>query len=171
MLELDKGPSFGQLFKLFRLKSGFSSLNLLVGSMCEAGLCLSPSELSRWQSDKRIPKDRQTILTLVYVLANAGGIGFIGEANQLLEVAGHGNLSEREISHLLMQTPISIENACCRGINRERLENYQLKTKLNLPLSKKIDDYLNFVSKKYNKTKATVIRELIDENMNLEKNV
>jgi len=171
MLQNKKDQTFGQLFKLFRLKSGFRTLNSLSNQFYKKGITISDSELSRWQNGKRTPKDRKTILVLIEILINNNGICFIGEANHLLDIAGRGYLTESEISHLLLHTPLSIESEVSKNFDLQKLEDYQLKVRLNLPLSKRIDDYLETVSKKYNKKKATIIRELIDKNMNLEENI
>lgn len=155
-------PSFGQLLKLFRLRSGLHRLSDFSEILFLSGLDLSNSELSRWQTDQRLPKDRRTLLVVVRTLATAGGLKFIGEANQLLEAAGQGNLTAHELFDLFTQTSILVENACSRGIDRDCLADYQLRIKLNLSLTAPMEKYLSLISQKYNKTKALVIRELID---------
>jgi hypothetical protein len=171
MLQINKDHTFGHLFKLFRLKSGFSTLTSLSHNFYTKGIAISPSELSRWQNDKRIPKDRQTLLILIELFINKQGIHYIDEANQLLECAGHGYLTESEIAYLLLHTPLAIESPISQFIDTRNLEEYQLKVRLNLPISQRIDEYLDSVSKKYNTTKARIIRELIDRNMDLEENI
>jgi hypothetical protein len=171
MLQINKNHTFGQLFRLFRLKSGFRTLNSLSNEFHKEGITISNSELSRWQNDKRTPKDRKTILVLIEILINYHGIGYIQEANSLLDIAGRGYLTESEISHLLLHTPLSIESDVSKNFDLKKLEDYQLKVRLNLPISQRIDDYLESISKKYNKTKASIIRDLIDQNMDLEENI
>lgn len=168
---LGKDRTFGQLFKLFRLKSGFRTLTTLSNQFDKKGLIISTSELSRWQNDKRTPKDRKTILLLSEILINHHGINFLDEVNQLLESTDQGYLTETEISHLLLHTPLQIEAPISQTLDISRLEDYQLKVRLNLPLSNRIDEYLDAISKKYNKTKASIIRDLIDRNMDLEENI
>ena len=104
-------------------------------------------------------------------MINYHGIGYIQEANSLLDIAGRGYLTESEISHLLLHTPLSIESDVSKNFDLKKLEDYQLKVRLNLPISQRIDDYLESISKKYNKTKASIIRDLIDQNMDLEENI
>ncbi|MDH5532810.1 MAG: hypothetical protein OEX81_00085 [Candidatus Pacebacteria bacterium] len=171
MTQINNKHTFGQLFKLFRMKSGFRTLNALSNQFYKSGITISNSELSRWQNDKRTPKDRKTILVLIEILINHRGIRYIEEANSLLDIAGRGYLTESEISYLLLHTPLSIESEVSKNFDLQKLEEYQLKVRLNLPLSQRIDDYLESVSKKYNKTKAAIIRELIDRNMDLEENI
>jgi len=171
MSQINNQPSFGQLFKLFRMKSGFRTLSSLSNQFYKSGITICNCELSRWQNNKRTPKDRKTILVLIEILINHHGIGYIEEANSLLESATQGYLTELEISHLLLHTPLSIESEVSKNFDLQKIEDYQLNVRLNLPLSQKVIDYLELVGKKYNKTKASIIRELIDRNMDLEESI
>lgn len=93
-------PSFGKLFKKFRLKSEFSSLSNLGQMLAEEGLAYEDSTLSRWQNGSRVPTNRNLLTTLIKIFIARGGIASLREANSFLESAGQGYLTESEIEKL-----------------------------------------------------------------------
>lgn len=89
--------SFGELFKILRLKAGFSSLSEFGRALAEKGFIFEESIFSRWQKGNRIPRDRNFLLTLIKIFIEKGSIVSIREANIFLEIAGQGYLTEPEL--------------------------------------------------------------------------
>lgn len=87
--------SFADLFRRLRVLSGFFSLNDLSQTLDRQGLKIDLSVFSRWQTGTRIPKDRETLLFVIQAFYKRGGIS-VKEANQLLESAKFGYLTENE---------------------------------------------------------------------------
>ena len=90
-------PQFKDLFKKFRLKSGFATLGEFGKALAEEGLIYEDSLLSRWQKGSRIPKERQILIALIKIFIEKEGITAIKGANNLLESAGQGYLTEKEL--------------------------------------------------------------------------
>lgn len=93
--------SFGELFKKFRLKSGFPSLSEFGKTLADAGLIYEDSLFSRWQNNQRIPRNRNIILKIIKVFIQKGGISNLRDANLLFESAEQGFITETEKNFLL----------------------------------------------------------------------
>lgn len=89
--------SFGNSFKKFRLKSRFEKLVDLNFELKKYHYRFEESALSRWQNGNRIPRGRNLIITLIKIFVNRGGIIYLHEANELMELAGLGYLTTKEI--------------------------------------------------------------------------
>ncbi len=115
---------FADLFKKYRLRSEFESLTELCDILAEKGFVYEESTLSRWQTGSRIPIGRDTLIILVGTFIEQGGITLLNEANQLLEAAGKGYLTENELeslpSHLLRKTPFQTPRITPFFAGRER---------------------------------------------------
>lgn len=92
--------NFAELFKKFRLKSGFSSLSEFGKALAEEGFIFEDSIFSRWQKGNRMPKDRNLLLTLIRIFMKREGIASIKEANLFLATAGEGYLTEPELQKI-----------------------------------------------------------------------
>lgn len=84
------------MFKRYRLRSGFATLSEFGNTLADEGLIFENSLFSHWQNGTRVPKDRNTILTLIKLLIKNGGINKLNEANNFLESAGQGYLTNNE---------------------------------------------------------------------------
>lgn len=93
---VEKSLSFSRLFKRYRLRSGFATLSEFGNTLADEGLIFENSLFSHWQNGTRVPKDRNTILTLIKLLIKNGGINKLNEANNFLESAGQGYLTNNE---------------------------------------------------------------------------
>jgi putative hydrolase of HD superfamily len=89
--------SFGILFRKFRLRAEFFTLSEFGESLSAEGFVYDDSVFSQWQKDKRIPKDRKLLLTIIKLFISRNGIASVKEANILLAAAGQGYLTESEI--------------------------------------------------------------------------
>ena len=90
---------FGKLLKKYRLRAEFNTLMELGDTLAEKGHLFEDSTLSKWQTGKRTP-DRKTLLALLEILIEKGGVSALSEANQLLEAANQGFLTQTEINVL-----------------------------------------------------------------------
>lgn len=88
--------TFPELFRSYRVISGFHSLQQISDALNEEGIVIDPPELSRWQTGKRYPKDRKTILLLIKVFVRYKAIVSIKQANHFCASAGCGYLTELE---------------------------------------------------------------------------
>jgi len=89
--------NFGERFKIFRLKSGLSSLSEFNKALTEEGFIFEDSIFSRWQKGNRIPKDRKLILTVIKIFIKKGSITSVKEVNNFLDSANQGYLTELEL--------------------------------------------------------------------------
>lgn len=92
--------SFGELFKILRLKSGFSSLSEFGKTLAREGIVLEDSIFSRWQKGNRMPKDRNLLLILITIFIKGESITSIKQANAFLDSADQGYLTELELQKI-----------------------------------------------------------------------
>lgn len=134
--------SFGQLFKKFRLKSGFATLEEFGDALAEEGHIFETSLFSHWQKNTRAPKNRKLLLAVIKIFIKKNGISSINEINSLFESLKWGyltneeakNISEEEsdpliemgsASHILnfLTKTIESKKILRRGWVRERINN------------------------------------------------
>lgn len=84
------------MIKKFRLRSEIHSLKLLGDLLAEEGLIYDTSVLTRWQNGERIPRKRKTLITLLTIFKRWGGLKVVREANEFLESANQGYLTDYE---------------------------------------------------------------------------
>jgi len=99
---------FGNLFKKFRLRSGFVSLRDFGDALSEKGFPFEDSLFSHWQKNTRIPKDRKLLLTTIEIFLENGGITSVRDVNNFLVSTGQGNLTEEETTLLIQKNPHKI---------------------------------------------------------------
>lgn len=88
--------TFGQLFKMYRLRAEFASLSELADAFAQKGYCYEPSIFSHWQKGKRVPGKRAILLAIIELFIEKGAISTLEKANEFLESAGHGYLTRNE---------------------------------------------------------------------------
>lgn len=133
--------SFGELFKTFRLKSGFSSLSEFGKALAIEGVVLEDSIFSRWQKGNRIPKDRNLLLIIVTVFIKKESIISIKQANALLDSADQGYLTEPEL---------------------QKINNFFIKP-IKLPPPKKTIEFIMKIGKSKKIARSGWIREEIKD--------
>jgi hypothetical protein len=92
--------TFGYFFKKYRLRSEFESLSDFGKILADEGFIYEDSLFSHWQKGNRIPHDRKLLIHILKVFIQRQGISNLKEANELLESAGQGYLTNREIEGL-----------------------------------------------------------------------
>lgn len=92
----EKKLTFGELFKKFRLKSGFATLEEFGNALAEEGYVFENSLFSHWQKNSRTPKDRKLLLTIIKIFIKKKGIYSAKNINNFLESVSQGYLTEEE---------------------------------------------------------------------------
>lgn len=154
--------TFGQLLKKYRKKAGLKTLSKFADALADEGLVYSESILSRWQKDKRLPKDRQVFIVILKVLIAYGAITNIFQANKLLSCADKGYLSSDEVKDLLVDDELELDMSLYQ--QEEHTVNKKL-VKISLVLPRSMNRYLEWVSEQYETSKAEVFRDLIDKDI------
>lgn len=88
--------TFSGLFKRYRLKGEFASLNELANELAQKVYLYEPSIFSHWQNGKRVPTKRAVLLMQVTLFTERGAIRTVQEANEFLESAKQGYLTNNE---------------------------------------------------------------------------
>lgn len=96
--------NFGQLFKKYRLRAEFETITAFGEAFAEKGYIYENSIFSHWQKGKRVPSKRALLLSLIEIFVNREAIRSIKEANEFLESAGHGYLTDNERTYLRIFT-------------------------------------------------------------------
>lgn len=111
MLESSK---FQNLFKKYRLKAEISTLSELGRLLTQKGLVYEDSIFSHWQKGTRVPQNRHTLLKLLEIFVERKAITTLSQANEFLESAGTGYLTEKEAKKIqfnnLEQVPFQVPN-------------------------------------------------------------
>lgn len=97
MLDFDL---FSTLFKKYRLRAEFSSLSEFGKALADEGYAYEDSIFSRWQRGNRIPHDRRVLIAIIKIFISRGGVSSPEEANQFLESAGQGYITDTEVNKL-----------------------------------------------------------------------
>ncbi len=118
--------TFGELLKLHRKKSrdpdtgGDLTQAKLIELLSDmTGLPYVTSSISRWENNKRhIAKDdRQTLVGLLCVFYQHGGITAIEEAETFLQTGGYGALSDEEIKQIESRWLVNESNERPQQVN------------------------------------------------------
>jgi len=97
--------TFGALFKKFRLRSGFATLEEFGNVLAEEGYVFENSLFSHWQKNSRIPKNRKLLLTIIKIFIKKKGISSAKQINNLLESVGQGYLTDEESEIIHKEKP------------------------------------------------------------------
>lgn len=131
--------TFGELFKLFRLRAGIETLSSFANMMAEHGMVYENSLYSRWQRNERIPRDRKVIIIVAQILNKHKGVTTKEEVNLLLESADQRELTETEAHQFIFTTPPTAH------------------TEPAVPKSEKIPTLLTVIKQALLKSKATYL--------------
>lgn len=100
--------TFGELFTKYRLRAEFASLSAFADALAEKGHFYELSIFCHWQKGRRIPSKRAVALALIALFVERGAILTLQEANEFLESAEHGYLTDRERTSLFsFYTPLT----------------------------------------------------------------
>jgi tetratricopeptide (TPR) repeat protein len=92
--------SFSELFKKYRLRAEFEKLSELGNALSDKGLRYENSLFSHWQKGNRIPTNRNLLLQLIEIFIERGAMTSLQEANEFLESAHQGYLTQKELEQL-----------------------------------------------------------------------
>lgn len=94
-----KMKTFAELFKKYRLKAEFATCSAFGEALYQKGFRYEDSIFSHWQSGTRIPTNRRIILKILEIFIEREAIATIQEANEFVESAGLGYLTEQEMRY------------------------------------------------------------------------
>ncbi len=100
--------TFSALFRKYRLKSEFETLHEFGNALADINFIYEDSLFSHWQKGSRVPKDRRLICAMISIFLSNTGMNTLKEANQLMDAAGLGYLTESEINKLPFKEQILI---------------------------------------------------------------
>ena len=92
--------TFGELFIKYRLRAEFASLSAFADGLAEKGYFYELSIFCHWQKGRRIPAKRAILISLIELFIQREAMCSIEDANDFLESAGHGYLTNREQEQL-----------------------------------------------------------------------
>lgn len=96
--------TFAQLFKKYRLRAEFASLSEFADAFAEKGYFYDLSIFCHWQKGKRTPHKREVLVTLIELFMEKEAIASLAQANEFMESAGHGYLTDREQARLMVKS-------------------------------------------------------------------
>ncbi|MDP4011453.1 MAG: hypothetical protein Q8P72_04470 [Candidatus Roizmanbacteria bacterium] len=138
MIKLSTGTGFASLFKKYRLRSGIETLKDFGDLLAKEGIVYEDSLFTRWQNGERIPKERKILLSIIKIFLNQRGIHTEIEANQLLESAGQGfltNIEKNKLDNLLVDEPLeesemTLGSLLCKYRLQRNISSYDLSFSL-----------------------------------------
>lgn len=89
--------NFAALFKKYRLLAQFASIPELADALAEKGYIFDASIYYHWQTGRRIPTKRGLLICLIIIFIERLAIISLSQANELLESAGHGYLTKKDL--------------------------------------------------------------------------
>ncbi|MBE7472266.1 MAG: Ig-like domain-containing protein [Anaerolineales bacterium] len=108
---MENAIRWGEMLREFRLKSGCKNRTELSDKLAELGLDddISPTDIGRYETGERVPKNRYRHMELIRGLVKLGGIKTFEEANKWLALGGQGYLTQEEIKNIFLQNHINID--------------------------------------------------------------
>lgn len=97
-------PEFGKQLRAHRLRAGITTQAALADCLAEKGEAYDYTTISHWETGRRRP-ELKTLVTLIQILVEAGGIASVEEANHLLRLANMRSLSSDEIARIFGTLP------------------------------------------------------------------
>jgi hypothetical protein len=92
--------TFAVLFKKYRLRAEFDTISSFSDALAEKGYFYEESIFSHWQKGTRLPSSRDVVLKLIAIFNERGVMESLHEANDFLESAKHGYLTDKEQEEL-----------------------------------------------------------------------
>lgn len=105
---------FSELFKKYRLRSEFATFASFSNALAEKGYFYEESIFSHWQKGTRVPTERRLVLAIIEIFVEKRAITTTGEANEILEATGSGNLTQQETEKLAIKIQKSFKPSISR---------------------------------------------------------
>lgn len=87
---------FKDLFKKYRLKAEIATLAELGNILHAKGFFFEDSIFSHWQRGSRTPHNRTVLMALLDIFKERQSVTTLGQANEFMESAGQGYLTDTE---------------------------------------------------------------------------
>lgn len=147
MTKAENEDRFAPLFKKYRLRSGIETLKDFGDLLAKEGIIYEDSLFTRWQNGERIPKERKILLSIIKIFLNQRGIHTEIEANQLLESAGQGfltNIDKNKLDNLLVDEPLeesemTLGSLLCKYRLQKNISSYDLSFALGWKNTNKLN--------------------------------
>lgn len=94
-----KAP-FKDLFRKYRLRSEFETLNDFGNALADLNYIFENSIFSHWQKGTRVPHDRRLVIAIIKLFLERKAILSLQDANLFLSSTGQGYLTDEEIFKL-----------------------------------------------------------------------
>lgn len=95
-----KTHEFTRLFNEYRLKSQIETASQFGEHLAEFGYAYEDSIFSKWKRGTRIPRNRDLLKAIITIFVKKRAISSTEEANELLRVLNHRDLTEEEIDKI-----------------------------------------------------------------------
>jgi hypothetical protein len=95
---------FADYFRKYKLRAEFETCSAFAQALAQKGYFYEESIFSHWQKGKRIPTNRQLILTIIAIFIEKNSINNLEEANNFLATTGLGYLTKQEAQNLFSTT-------------------------------------------------------------------
>ena len=118
--------SFAELFKKYRLRAEFETFTAFGNVLSEKGYYYEDSIFSHWQKGSRVPSSRHLVLTIIQIFSEKEALKTINEANDILESAGMGYLTKKEVRELHLSqfaVPFQVPSEIVHFTGRDDLVN------------------------------------------------
>jgi energy-coupling factor transporter ATP-binding protein EcfA2 len=117
--------SFAELFKKYRLRAEFETFSSFSNALAEKGYFYEESIFSHWQKGARLPTSRDVVLKIIAIFNERGAISTLRDANEFLESAKHGYLTEKEKEEFHFaknyNPPFQVPSEIAHFIGREKI--------------------------------------------------
>ena len=117
--------SFAELFNNYRLRAEFGTLSEFGIALAEKGFICEDSIFSHWQKGTRVPSTREMTLKIIKIFIERNALLSLHEANELLESAHYGYLTNKEIEELQFkeqtQSPFQVPSEIGNFTGREEI--------------------------------------------------
>ncbi len=175
-------PTFGQLFKLFRIQAGFNTIGQFADALADHNVIYCESLYYHWQRNNKVPTNRQLLLKIIEVFIENGGITTSNQANTFLESSNSGYLTHSELDFFVdldinptKEQENNFNSVLQKFLESEKIKKSKPKIKLervsksirfNLMMEEKTHKFLSRIAKENNTTKSKFIRQLIESYKN-----
>lgn len=116
---------FSALFKKYRLRAEFETISAFSDALAEKGYFYEESIFSHWQKGTRVPASRDVVLKIIGIFNERGAIQTLSEANEFLESAKLGYLTEKEQREFIFNrqtdVPFQVPSEIAHFIGREKI--------------------------------------------------
>lgn len=174
--------NFGQLFKFFRIQSGFTTIVQFADALADHNIIYCESLYYHWQRNSKVPTNRVLLLQILQVFIDHSGVRSTDQVNSFLESASKGYITNKELlsfPNLDTNPTVKQTNNFYNALNdfiifekerkqhNKRFKNLTKKipkvVRFNFMIEEKTHKYLSKIAMENKTTKSNFLRQLINE--------